>query len=248
MTEIEKERLTNKVKLPNWVYKEHEARYNFSSAYIENKIVIDCACGSGAGTFIFSQSKPKTIKAFDVSADAIEEAKIKCQGKGEIDFQISSALKLPLSTEYANTYISLETIEHLQDADAFLKEVARVLKTSGMFICSTPNRVVTNPGKALRDRPANKFHLREYSKDEFELLLKKYFSHVDLYGQNPNSKFKTKFLEFFGKFLPFHLATRAHQGVKLILSIIHKKDTSYHSVQKTKAAFEYELLTAVCQK
>ena len=209
--EIEKERLSAKMSMPGWVWQEHNARYNFASKFVLGKTVIDCACGSGVGTNFFIESGAKQIDAFDLSETAVTEA-IRRYGHANVSFRVGSALKLPLDNDSSDVYISLETIEHLKEDEFFLAEVKRVLKPGGIFICSTPNRIVTNPGKSIDCQPCNKFHVREYSQAEFTSLLKKHFSKVELFGQNPNNKLEIKLLGLVGNLLPFNLSTRILQA------------------------------------
>jgi ubiquinone/menaquinone biosynthesis C-methylase UbiE len=242
--EIEKERLSGNIFLPKWIWLEHNSRYNFASKFAENQVTIDCACGSGAGTTLFSK-KAFSVTAFDISETALTEARKKCE-QNNVTFELASGTKLPIADEFADTYISLETIEHIQEDENFLKEVSRVLKVGGCFVCSTPNRTVTNPGKKLEQRPANIFHVREYNEKELLNLLKKYFKEVEIFGQNPNFSTKTIAINFLGKFMPFNIATRIHQFIKLLFYFFRKD--SYYFVQDKKNGFEYEYLTAVCIK
>ena len=48
----------------------------------------------------------------------------------------------------------------MADDAAYVAEARRVLRRGGAFLCSTPNRVLTNPGTT---KPFNPFHLREYT-------------------------------------------------------------------------------------
>ena len=48
---------------------------------------------------------------------------------------------LPLADEYADVVVSVETIEHLENPRAFMRQLARVLKPGGMVIVSTPNQL-----------------------------------------------------------------------------------------------------------
>jgi ubiquinone/menaquinone biosynthesis C-methylase UbiE len=242
--DVEKERLSGNFLMPNWVATEHHARFRFVSGIQIGKVVVDCACGNGEGTDVFSVGSVST-RGFDVSEEAIAEAKQKCKNP-VASFTLASGTKLPLHENFAEVYISLETIEHIDEDEAFLEEVSRVLKPGGAFICSTPNRNVTNPGKAINDKPANVFHVREYSEQEFIALLKKYFSKVELYGQNRNALWKVKALATLGKYLPFHLAVRMHQAFKLAAHYL--RPVSYYELEKCESGIIHEYVTAVCVK
>ncbi len=242
--DVEKERLSANFFMPNWVATEHHLRFVFAKQFTANKVVIDCACGNGEGTAIFSVGS-KATHGFDVSEEALKEANEKCKNPAA-DFKLASGTQLPVADGFAEVYVSLETIEHIDADEDFLKEVSRVLKQGGTFLCSTPNRTVTNPGKRLNDKPANIFHIREYTVEEFTALLLKYFSHVEMHGQNKNGGFKTTALSFVGKFLPFHLGVRLHQANKLLCHIFRRKD--YYELEPCQQGITYEYVTAVCIK
>ena len=61
-----------------------------------------------------------------------------------------------------------------------IQEVKRVLKEDGILIISSPNKL------NYSDKPNynNPFHIKELYTEEFLVLLKKYFKHVELHGQN----------------------------------------------------------------
>ncbi len=241
MKEVEKERMSLDGFIPPWVKQEHLARFNFVSTLVDNKIIADCACGSGIGSKIFAQ-KAKMVLAYDISPDDIERAKI--GAPKNLVFSLADARRLPLADQAVDVLVSLETIEHIVEDTKFLSEVRRVIKNGGTFICSTPNRSVSNPNRKLTDRPANKFHIREYSQIEFVELLQKYFKNIELFGQNPQSKFRTKLTTILGIILPGHLPVRIIQFFKLSRLIFDCKKN--HQVVKIDSTKDYEYIIAIC--
>jgi len=119
-----------------------------------------------------------------------------------------------------------------------------VLAPEGIFLCSTPNRALTNPGKTLAGKPWNKFHLREYDDTGFRQLLGQYFSRIELYGQNPASRVRAGLLRFCGQVLPGHGAVYASQMLKLPRFLIDKQ--AWHSVRRAETG-AWEYLAAVCR-
>jgi SAM-dependent methyltransferase len=91
--------------------------------------------------------------------------------------------RLPFQEGAFDLYVSFETLEHVEDDRALVREAFRVLAPGGRFLCSTPNRDLLSPGLSLRDRPRNPYHVREYSIGELEALLASVFPKVLLYGQ-----------------------------------------------------------------
>lgn len=241
---IEKERLSENLTFPWWIQKEHRARYFFVSQFTPNATVLDCACGTGEGSSLFSK-EAKEVLAVDIAQDALLEAGSRFQ-KENLSFKIGSALNIPVADHFADLYVSLETIEHIENEHTYLQEAVRVLKNSGTFICSTPNRLVTNPGKSLSEKPANPFHVREYSPNDLLALLEKYFPHVELFGLNPNHRWKVNALHFFGKHFLGHLSTRLHQIFKLFFFTF--KQASSYTIKPLSPQYEYEYLIAICRK
>lgn len=158
------------------VFWEHIYRYNFASKFVQNKIVVDIACGEGYGTAALEKAGALKIIGFDVNNELIRRANMKYGA----NYQIADADELmPLEKKSIDLIVSFETIEHLRKAECFLDECRRVLKDNGTLIVSTPNR----DAKA-RITP-NRFHFKEYSEDEFATLLKKRFTKVTVYNQHP---------------------------------------------------------------
>jgi SAM-dependent methyltransferase len=184
MGKIAVERNSNRDWLPPWTRLEHEARYDFAARFVSEKRVIDCACGTGIGAVLFASKGALEVRAIDSSADAVAEAR-KAGSQSNLQIALGDATRTGLPDGYADLFISLETIEHVEDDVAFIEEAFRVLKPGGIFICSTPNREITNPGTTLADAPWNPYHIREYNLDEFRARLESRFEIQGVYGQNP---------------------------------------------------------------
>ncbi len=92
------------------------------------------------------------------------------------------AQAIPLPDRSIDVVVSFETIEHVPDPAAFLRECVRVLTPAGTLIVSSPNRPVYS-----EDHGANPYHRIEFDEDEFVDLLRTRFGEVQLYGQFPQS-------------------------------------------------------------
>lgn len=241
------ERATEAGFMPKWVWYDHLARYHFAARFVDGKIVVDCACGTGMGASIFLKAGAKQLEGFDTSDEAITSAIKKNDAyKQRANFRVGNAINLPLPDSFADIYISLETIEHIEFDEKYLQEAHRILKPSGLLICSTPNRLILNPGKQLEDKPWNKYHVREYTLPEFITLINKHFTRCDILGLNPNHRQKVSVLNKLGKILPFHGALRLNQFLKLVKSICDKPEN--HAVTAMKKGYIYEFIVAVCYK
>ena len=82
--------------------------------------------------------------------------------------------------------VSCQVIEHLKDVKTYLEDISKnYLKPGGIFICSTPNKLITSPN--LR-KPIMVFHIKEYTPLDLQEVLEKYFNKVTIFGQCANSK------------------------------------------------------------
>jgi SAM-dependent methyltransferase len=68
--------------------------------------------------------------------------------------------------------VAIEVLEHVELDDAFVKEVARVLRPGGVFYMTTPN------GDFVKN--TNPDHRRHYRRAELAQLLERYFPNVEV--------------------------------------------------------------------
>ena len=157
----------------NLIHDEHMIRYELAKGFVQGKTVLDIACGSGYGSNILAGAGAKKVTGMDVDEDALDGARKKFVSDN-LEFKKGNGLDLG---EYGfDVVISFETIEHLQEGEKFLSELAKAVKDDGIVIISTPNKEVF-----LEKNP---YHVREYTKEEFENLLKKYFSDFRIIEQH----------------------------------------------------------------
>ncbi|MBI3362697.1 MAG: methyltransferase domain-containing protein [Chloroflexi bacterium] len=72
--------------------------------------------------------------------------------------------------ELFDCVVAVEVLEHVEEDEAFVREVQRVLKPGGVFLMTTPN------GDFLRN--TNPDHKRHYARRQLEDLLKRHFEQV----------------------------------------------------------------------
>ena len=161
----------------------HKHRYIFASAFVQNKVVLDCACGMGYGSN-YLKGKASMVIGGDISREAIKSAK-SFYKQEELFFLQLDATKLPFSENTFDVIVSLETIEHLESYKSFLSECVRVLKTGGTFICTTPNRHrLILPFR----KPVWPFHTHEFTVREFHNLVRAFFRVEGLFYQPSSLK------------------------------------------------------------
>ena len=242
--QLELERVTGSAWAPPWVRHAHLARYEFACDFVADRVAIDCACGDGTSSRMLA-TRASEVWAYDASPGAVDEAR-QANSAPNVAYEVADALELPVPDGLAGAYVSLETIEHLSDAAAFLREVVRVLAPSGVFVCSTPDREVCSPGNTIESRPWNRFHVREYSQREFVELLGGLFDEVVLFGQNPRSPSATRVKGFVGRRLSSPPVVRFNQAAKLPRLAYDRLE--HHLVVPAKPNSRYEILVAVCRQ
>jgi ubiquinone/menaquinone biosynthesis C-methylase UbiE len=121
--------------------KRSEICYNLITDLITNKTatgvkkrILDIGCGDGS--FIIKFKKHCETFGVDISQNAIKIAKEAGISTYELDV---SCEKLPFQDEYFDIIYMGDVIEHLINPDFAINEVARVIKTNGFLVLSTPN-------------------------------------------------------------------------------------------------------------
>ncbi len=231
--------------LPPWTRLEHEARYEFAAQFVAGKNVVDCACGAGIGSILFAASGASEVCAIDASLEAVAEAE-KANTRSNLKITLADAIHTGLPDNYADVFISLETIEHLKQDEAFVEEIFRVLKPGGVLICSTPNRDITNPGTIISDAPWNPHHIREYNFEEFKALLESRLETVAIHGQNPISKRRVIFMQRLAEKIGKEWAIKINKFLKCRWFVFSAP--KHHAVQPISDNYGYEFYILVSRK
>ena len=153
----------------------HLARYVFAEDWCRDREVLDLGCGTGYGSFRLS-SVAKGVLAVDVSEEAIAYAESH-YGAPNLEFRVLDATRLPFDDGSFDVVTCFETIEHVDDAVILVGEAARVLRSGGAFIVSTPRVDRTTHS------PDNPYHRIELSREDFEVLLTPSFELIEMYGE-----------------------------------------------------------------
>lgn len=95
--------------------------------------LLDIACWDGS---LAAQFLPgREVFGLEGNLAACESAK----GKGIKAQAVDLEKELPFEDSFFDAIIAAEIIEHLYDTDFFLKEIYRILKSSGVLVMSIPN-------------------------------------------------------------------------------------------------------------
>jgi SAM-dependent methyltransferase len=140
----------------------HIERYEFAARQLKHSAsILDLACGVGYGSRLIRDSiSGGTVIGVDRCAAAIEYANLRYSKPGLI-FRVGDAVDFHDGP--FDAVVSLETIEHLQCPEVFVKRVATVLlRPCGLFIASVP---------VTPSMDANPHHLHDFSARSFRKLL-----------------------------------------------------------------------------
>ncbi len=145
---------------------DHVARYEFATRHIpEGARVLDIACGVGYGSWLLAERTAcASVVGMDINPEAIAYARTH-YAHAKAEFSEGDCTATGLAAQSFDVVVSFETIEHIPDAPAFLREARRVLKPGGRLIGSTPNeeRLPFSP-------EAFPFHVRHYLPSQLTTL------------------------------------------------------------------------------
>ncbi len=153
----------------------HLKRYDFGLQFCAEAEVLDAACGAGYGAAHLAQ-RARRVVGVDLGEETIAQAGRR-YALPNITFRVGDVEQLADQDASYDVICSFETIEHVGDPERVLSEFARVLRHNGTLLVSTPNAPLTTHA------PANPFHRIEWSADDFQALLERFFADVELYGQ-----------------------------------------------------------------
>lgn len=167
---------SNEIVSDNPIHQRLTFAYEEAIKYVSGNL-LEIGCGFGRGLEIL-QKVCDQYTAIDKNDKLI--AWLSEQYK---DFTFHSQNIPPFTGLPDNTFdfvVSFQVIEHVKDDHLYLKEVNRVLKPGGKALITTPN--------IKYSLTRNPWHIREYTAQELEKLMKKYFSQVDTHGVKGNDK------------------------------------------------------------
>src|SRR5881296_887878 len=157
---------------------EHLHRYAFATQFVTNKRVLDLASGEGYGSNLLAKTA-KQVVGIDIDEQTVRHAKNKYI-RPNLDFKVGSILEVPIEGGGVfDVIVCFEALEHVDDHQKLLSEAKRLLTPNGIFLVSTPNKML------YTDEPHfnNPFHVHELYFDEFKALLENYFRQVKFLGQ-----------------------------------------------------------------
>jgi len=152
----------------NVIFQRHLVAYNQAKVHI-NGNVLEVGCGEGYGIEMLAPLSEKftAIDKYETDLSFIKNQE-------NVHFQKMNIPPISFPENHFDSAVSFQVIEHVEDDDSFVNEIARVLKPSAKLVLTTPNKTMS--------LTRNPWHVREYLHHELENLLRKYFSSVEMYG------------------------------------------------------------------
>lgn len=145
---------------------EHFARYLFAAGYARDRRVLDIACGPGYGARLLKLAGAREVAGIDRDARTIEFARRRYGAPG-VEFRCADGAEAAAGEPPFDLIVSFETLEHVEDPEAFLEGLKARLAPDGLLILSCPHDA--------RSPWVSPFHLRHYTYQEFYELAARCF-------------------------------------------------------------------------
>lgn len=189
-------------KTPIYLTWAHTSRYQFAKRMLRGQRILDAGSGEGYGTRYLAQHVEQAF-GIDIDPQAAAYAQER-YGRRGLQYTAMDCCSLAFRDNSFDFVSSFEVIEHFRQVDEYLREIRRVMASSGIFVVSTPNKARTPAG-------VNPFHDKEYTAEEFREVLEAHFAHVSCYGQFCNKPLREK---------AFMVSTRMYMNSKVYRGFI----------------------------
>ena len=151
---------------------EQIVRYGWAAESIGGGRVLDAACGVGWGTSVLATVAEAAI-GVDFSRPTVEEARRVHGDRGR--FVEGNLQRLPFDAGHFDHVVCFEALAQVEDAEAVLEELCRVLCPDGLLFVSAPNPIVYPAGNPLQ--------LSEIGLERLERALRARFANVAVHGE-----------------------------------------------------------------
>ncbi len=138
----------------------HLERYRFATRHLAGTRILDIASGCGYGTQVLANSMAEGhFTGVDSDGHAIAYAE-EHYASTNTRFIRADAMRFQAEKPF-HTIVTLETIEHLPDPEAFIAQMTRILAPEGRIIASVP----TTPTK-----DGNRHHLHDFTESSIQTM------------------------------------------------------------------------------
>lgn len=136
--------------------------------------ILDIGCGDGPFAHFCATRGAEVIFA-DIDASKVDavSAMLKDSNARAVMPLVTDAKPIPLEDGRVNKVIAMEVLEHVEDPQAFMREIVRVAKPGSLFLLTVPDPVGEGVQRELA--PPCYFeapnHIRIFGRDQFERLV-----------------------------------------------------------------------------
>lgn len=153
---------------------EHLSRYWWAARFAADRVVLDAGCGVGYGSEALASAGARRVVGVDVAKEMLEA--VADRMPETVELRRADVRELPFENDTFGLVTCFEVIEHVEERDRVLDELARVAAADALVLVSSPNRDVYVPG--------NPHHVHEYLPEELREALARRFRHVTLVRQH----------------------------------------------------------------
>lgn len=151
----------------NPTFQRHVAAYRLCAPLLPPGRVLDLGCGAGHS---FTALAPRTTVGVDLDAAALA---------GQDRETVAADMRaLPFPDGAFASVLAVQSIEHVPDAEAVVREARRVLAPGGVAVWVTPNRLTFG----RPDEIVDPYHWVEYDAAQLRALLRTSFPAVEVRG------------------------------------------------------------------
>lgn len=155
--------------------------------YIWKPQIVDVGCGIGLGSNILSLEADfvwgidKNENSVRFAQQAFTREKNGIYYSSQLTFDRIDIMEDTRDFMKFDIVVAIEVIEHIKDARGFMDKLVKLAKKDGEFFISTPNR---NNKHIAKERPKNKYHVREWTMEEFVAFLDPYVKKIEVLNSN----------------------------------------------------------------
>ena len=163
---------------PNDCFIAHRSLYHFAVPYVADANVLDAGSGAGYGAAHLADRGARLVLGVDASAKAVAFSRHHF-ARPNLRYEVRDLERLrDLELRSWDVVLCSNVLEHVADADRFLRGVWGLLRSDGLFILAVPPIV----SDALRAQNlANQYHLNIWSPRQWAHALGRYFAEVEAY-------------------------------------------------------------------
>ncbi len=162
----------------NDCYYAHLSIYRFAVDMAKGKAVFDAGCGTGYGSHYLKKNGAKSVLGVDFGADAVSFCRRHFKAWGLKFLRMDLAHVTGLEENSFDLVFTSNALEHVPDVENFFRSANSVLKSDGTMVVAVPPLINDKTRQADLD---NKFHLNNWSPEQWMHTMEKYFKDVTLY-------------------------------------------------------------------